>query len=86
MSVVGHKRPPITERAGSGKEFMQPLQKIITVLIVFKYSPTFNTTNDDVVQNTWYIKANKSWHVREYRIRILTSQVNYLFMDVNSLT
>lgn len=62
MNMVGDKRPGKTIRMRFRKQFRQPVQKILPVIIGSKYLTSFDSSDDHMMQRTRRIYSCFSWH------------------------
>jgi len=48
---------------GLFKEALKALDEVATVIIVYEYVATFDTANDILLKQIWYIKTRCTWHM-----------------------
>jgi len=52
VSVIRQKGPGVTGGSGFRQQLTQPFNKVVAIFIVSKDVPTFNSPDDNVMQNT----------------------------------
>jgi len=64
MHMVVQQTPGKAWSGGFYQQGLQPLAKIVTVIIVQKDIRAFNPANDDMLQKSGKIDSGMSWHER----------------------
>jgi hypothetical protein len=62
MRMIGDERPSKTIGLRPGDDITQAFNKIIPVLIIGEYSPTLDSTNNNMMQGSGSIDACFAWH------------------------
>ena len=62
VGMIGQEGPRITVYLCLGAENLESFNKVLSILIVAKYFPTFYPTNHYVVQNAGSIQSCCPWH------------------------
>ena len=57
MGVVGHQRPSIAGRAGLGKQFGNPVKKVVPIFIIQENFPSFDSPDNDMMKDTRGIQS-----------------------------
>ena len=55
MEMIGNKRPSIAGCFCFRQDVAEAVDKIVPVLVVYKYPPPFYPTTNDVVQRSWSV-------------------------------
>jgi len=58
VSIIQQECPGIAGRLNSQQQFLEPFKKILPILIIPKDISTLDSSDYDVVQNSWSIKAS----------------------------
>ena len=62
MGMIWYQCPCVTSGSGVLNNFTQPFEKTLSVLIIQKYFPAFNTPDNDMVKGAWGVYLGLSGH------------------------
>ncbi|AJY69902.1 hypothetical protein RW64_10045 [Geobacter sulfurreducens] len=62
MEVIGHERPGKASGAALGEKFRQTGDETRPVVVIVKDVAAFDTADDDVMQDIWYVEAWLAGH------------------------
>ena len=76
--MVGDQRPRVASGFGLLENIFQPVNKIMTILVVNEYLTAFDAANNNMVQGAGRVNTGLSGHDRKAVNLILNSQVYML--------